>query len=315
MISIVIPTYNYARYIGRTLAHILAQTCRDFEIIVIDDGSTDDTRQVVERFQDARIRYVHQKNQGACVARNRGISEAKGDYLLFHDADDLIEPGHLEEYLQVAIENPGSNVYGPSAKVKLENGQFQVLSMKESCPGNDLLECWLGHWGIPVHCILWPRINVVRVGGWDEALHANQDGDYAMRALIAGIQFVYADKAPPAKYLRHEDEKGQISSTVSEKTALSKIRVLEKIEGLLAEKGALQRKYRQALGEKYYEFARLWLYALPEISDACFRKFRELNGLRKPPGSYTNWMMLLLFGLRRKEQIAERIGGYIPFRF
>ena len=90
---------------------------------------------------------------------------------------------------------------------------------------------------------------------------------------------------------------------------------MEKVEGLLLEKGNLQRKYKHALGEKYYEFARLWLYALPEISDACFCKFRELNRFQKPPGSYANWLMLLLFGLRRKEQIAERIGGYIPFRF
>jgi len=314
-ISVIIPTYNYGSYIGRTLSAILFQTYKNFEILVIDDGSTDNTREIVEGFQDPRIRYLYQNNQGACVARNRGICEAKGDYLLFHDADDLIEPGHLEEYLSVAVEHLGSNVYGPADVVREEDGKFKVLGVKGKCPGDDLLQYWLSHWAIHPNCILWPRTNVERVGAWDEQLHANQDGDYALRALVAGIPFVFAPKAPHAKYLRHEHETGQISSTVSAKTALSKIRVLEKIEGLLAEKGSLKQQYKQALGEKYYEFARLWLYVLPEISDECFRKFRELNGYRKPPGSYANWLLLLLFGLRRKERIAERIGGYIPFRF
>lgn len=314
-VSVIMPTYNYGHYIGRTLSSVLAQTFRDFEIILVDDGSTDNTQEIVQSFSDPRIRYFYQENQGACVARNFGIYKSRGDYFLFHDADDLIETDHLEEYLQVAVENPGSNIYGPAVKVRFENGLLKVLSVKGKCPGNDLLEHWLGHWAIPVHCILWPRINIDKVGAWDEKLYANQDGDYAMRALVAGIQFVFAENAPQASYLRHENESEQISSTINEKTALSKIKVLEKIEGLLTEKGALERKYKNALGEKYYEFSRLWLYAFPEISDACFWRFRELSGFRKPPGSFANWIMLLLFGLRRKEKISEFIGGYIPWRF
>ncbi|MDY0093817.1 MAG: glycosyltransferase family A protein [Candidatus Vecturithrix sp.] len=313
-ISIIIPTYNYGSYISQTLSRIIEQTHENVEIIVVDDGSTDNTRSIVESIGDRRIRYIHQLNRGACAARNRGIEEANGDYLLFHDADDLIEPRHLEKYLMVAIENPGSNVYGSSAKIKLEDAEIKVLSTKGRCPGNDLLEYWLGHWAIPVHCILWPRVNVEKVGKWDEMLHANQDGDFAMRALVAGIPFIFSEDAPPAMYLRHENEAEQISSTINEKTALSKIKVLEKIEQLLIDNCKWHSKYRNIIGYKYYEFARLWLHVLPEISDSCFDKYIKLNGLRKPPGSYANWLMILLFGLRRKEQIAMRIGKYVPWR-
>lgn len=93
MVSVIVPTYNYSRYIGRTLSSVLAQTYKDFEVIIVDDGSTDKTKEVVETFQDARIRYFFQKNQGACVARNRGVREAKGEYFLFEDADDMLEFG------------------------------------------------------------------------------------------------------------------------------------------------------------------------------------------------------------------------------
>ncbi|WP_289020803.1 glycosyltransferase family A protein [Desulfobacter postgatei] len=314
-ISVIVPTYNHARYIGRTLTSILDQTYTDFEIIIIDDGSTDNTKAVVENFKDYRIRYFYQENRGACAARNHGISKARGKYLLFEDADDFLESEHFEKYIKVAIENPGVNTYGPAVKVRFVNGEMNVLALKGKCPGSDLLEHWLCHWAIHPNCILWARENVEKVGKWDETLHANQDGDFAMRALIKGIRFVFVEDAPPAKYLRHENESEQISSTFNNKTISSKIRVLEKIEKRLVETGNMKKKYKTAIGEKYYEFARLWLHSFPDISDACFRKFKKLNGFQKPSGSYVNWIMIMLFGLRRKERIADIIGGYIPWRF
>ncbi|HAR32980.1 MAG TPA: hypothetical protein DCR95_02505 [Desulfobacter sp.] len=306
-ISVIVPTYNYGQYIGKTLESVLNQTYQDFEIVVVDDGSEDDTAFVVRSFDDSKVRYIYQENQGACVARNRGIQEAAGEFLLFEDADDLLEPEHLEEYLKVAQKNPGCNIYGPAEKIRIENGKYQILQSKGKCPEDDLLEQWIGHWSIWSNCILWPRKTIEAIGGWDETLHANQDGDIAMRALIAGIRFVYAENAPRAKYLRHDAESGQISSTLNEKTLDSKIKTLEKVERLLLEKGALTRKYKTALGQKYYWFSRMTLNDYPEFSDRCFSEFRRLCGFRKPQGSYLNWIMTLIFGLRRKERISACI--------
>lgn len=288
MISVIVPTYNYGRYIGRTLSSVLAQTYKNFEVIVVDDGSVDNTKEVMQSLNDSRLRYFYQENQGACVARNRGIREAQGDYFLFEDADDILEPAHLEEYWKVALKNAGANVYGPAVQVRFEDGEFRVISEKGKCPGDDLLEDWLGHWSIVPNCILWPRKNVETVGGWDESLHSNQDGDIACRALIAGIPFVFAENAPPAKHLRHEAEAPQISAILNEKTLASKIKTLEKVERLLSEKGALTRKYKNALGKKYYWFARVILNSYPAVSDACFRKYREFCGFRKPPGTHAS---------------------------
>jgi glycosyltransferase involved in cell wall biosynthesis len=93
--TVVIPTYNRARLLPRSLTSVLRQTLRDFELIVVDDGSTDDTRHVVGAFADARVRYIYQPNQGRSAARNTGIGLARGDWITFLDSDDEALPGWL----------------------------------------------------------------------------------------------------------------------------------------------------------------------------------------------------------------------------
>jgi glycosyltransferase involved in cell wall biosynthesis len=105
--SVVVPTYNYGRFIEQCLQSILCQHGEDYEIILIDDGSTDDTRSVAERFVQqlpaGRLRYLYQENQGPAAARNRGIDEAKGEFVWFLDSDDRLIPGAFA-HMQSAIE-------------------------------------------------------------------------------------------------------------------------------------------------------------------------------------------------------------------
>lgn len=100
MVSIIVPTYNYEKYICDAVDSILNQTFKDFEIIVVDDGSTDDTYKVLEKYDD-RIVYLYQENSGPASARNLGIKKSKGKYICFLDADDMFLPNKLEK--QVAL--------------------------------------------------------------------------------------------------------------------------------------------------------------------------------------------------------------------
>ncbi len=102
MVSILIPTYNCAKYLPNALASVLTQTYGDYEVLVIDDGSTDGTAQVVAKFQDdfgGRLKYIYQENQGLACARNTAIENAKGTYLALLDADDVWLPHRLKETL------------------------------------------------------------------------------------------------------------------------------------------------------------------------------------------------------------------------
>lgn len=112
MISVIIPTYNREKTIERAITSVLKQTYGDLELIVVDDCSTDDTKKVVESIGDDRVRYIRlEKNSGACVARNRGICEARGEYVAFQDSDDEWLPEKLEIQLKALTENNADFVF------------------------------------------------------------------------------------------------------------------------------------------------------------------------------------------------------------
>ena len=106
-VSVVIPTYNRQRLVQDTIDSVLRQTFGDLELIVIDDGSTDDTRRVLQDRYGTRIRYVYQENQGESAARNHGIALAGGEYVAFVDSDDLWHPQKLERQVEVFEADPG----------------------------------------------------------------------------------------------------------------------------------------------------------------------------------------------------------------
>src|SRR6266542_2149387 len=105
-VSIVIVCYNQARYLREAIQSALAQTFADIEVLVVDDGSTDNTRDVALSFP--RVRYIHQGNQGLAAARNTGIRETTGPYLLFLDADDRLYPEAVQSNMECFWEHPES---------------------------------------------------------------------------------------------------------------------------------------------------------------------------------------------------------------
>lgn len=111
MISVIIPLYNKERYIVCTLLSVLNQTFSDFEIVVVDDGSTDNSVAEVGKIKDSRIRLIHQNNAGVSAARNRGIREAKGDLIAFLDADDEWKAEYLATQYSLSQKYPDCNVF------------------------------------------------------------------------------------------------------------------------------------------------------------------------------------------------------------
>ncbi|MDY7116711.1 glycosyltransferase family A protein [Halomonas sp. SSL-5] len=122
MFSVVIPLYNKEAHIAKTLDSVLSQTYSEFEIIVVDDGSTDNGAPIVNSFDDARVKLFHQENAGVSTARNRGICEANFEYIAFLDADDFWDADYLLEMSHLIESSPGCGLYGSAYSVVDKSG-------------------------------------------------------------------------------------------------------------------------------------------------------------------------------------------------
>lgn len=128
MFSVVIPLYNKELSVKNTIDSALNQSFQDFEIVIVNDGSTDNSVKVVEQFKDSRIRLIHQENQGVSAARNRGIKEAKYNWICFLDADDLWKENHLQEFVNMIKLFPDDKVFCTShTKSKLKKKYAPVM--------------------------------------------------------------------------------------------------------------------------------------------------------------------------------------------
>lgn len=183
-ISVVVPTYNRADTIGRAIRSILCQTYTAYEVIVVDDGSTDHTEEVIKQIEDDRIRYVRlEQNQGASHARNVGIRESKYDYIAFLDSDDEWMPDKLElqmEKMMAAEENVGM-VY-----CRMKSGEEARICPSYDWPSDVPLEgnlfpllLWRNIIGTP--SILIKKACVEVVGGFRETLRCIEDWELVLR--------------------------------------------------------------------------------------------------------------------------------------
>ena len=205
-ISVVIPTYNRADKVGKTIDSALTQTFSDLEVIVVDDGSADDTGKILTNVYGSRIRYYFQPNQGASVARNRGIAEARGEWIAFLDSDDLWEKDKLEWQFK-ALERLGPECGACYTDVRFYNHTetrtlFQMAEENyrheaEFGVNADVLKLLVRPGGAGmVVCLssLMARADLVRkTGGFDVKLLYSQDSEFMFRLALL-TRFCYANR-------------------------------------------------------------------------------------------------------------------------
>lgn len=183
-VSVVIPLYNKGPYITRALNSVLAQTFQDFEVIVVDDGSTDDGAEVVSGFRDPRIRLIQQENQGVSAARNRGIEAARAELVAFLDADDEWLPEFLETVLRLRGRFPGAGAYGTAYLLKLKSTTTRVapFSAIPQEPWEGLLPSYfkaaaLGAPPLSASTVAIPRHILKKMGGFNTDAWWGEDTD------------------------------------------------------------------------------------------------------------------------------------------
>lgn len=186
-VSVVITAYNYGRFIARALESVFAQTYRDIEVIVVDDGSTDDTRECVGAF-GSRVAYLYQPNAGMPAAQNTGIAASRGALIAFLDADDVWLPRKLERQLEAMQADPGIGVvYSWWAYV--DEAGTPLPQTKQPTARGDVFEELLRGCFVSFSMSLIRRVCFDHVGGLDPSIGRANDWDLWLRIAAAGYTF------------------------------------------------------------------------------------------------------------------------------
>lgn len=194
IVSIVIPTHNRARTVGAAIRSALDQDIEDIEVLVIDDGSTDDTQSAVEAIDDPRVRYIRQQKAGANRARNRGIDEARGQFVALLDSDDTFLPGHLQESIELIADGPDNTVSYARILVDRGEGRRFLKPPRGLRSGEAVAEYLLCDRGfVQTSTVVLPASLARRVR-YDEALPFGQDIDFAIRLAAAGADLHMRDE-------------------------------------------------------------------------------------------------------------------------
>lgn len=203
-LSIIVPVYNGATYVAAAIDSVLGQAPQRTEVVVVDDGSTDETPLVLRQFA-GRIRVLTQPNAGLANARNAGLRAARGRYVGFLDSDDLYFDGalsalvdYLDKNTQVAVVAGAWDYIDPSGR-RLRG----PASATAALAGESALEALLWTNVFPVHAAVLRRAWALAVGGFDEGLGALEDYDFWLRLALAGARFASLP-TPVARYRQHD---------------------------------------------------------------------------------------------------------------
>lgn len=239
LVSIIMPVYNSARYLSEAIESCLDQTYRKFELIIIDDGSNDDSKEIIEfywrKYPDKIKVHFFQKNQGAAAARNKGIKMARGDYLVFADSDDIQDKERIQQIIESIKRDKVDMVFNNCLMID-ENGQ----SLGKDLGFPEILNNSNGLLLSLQRNYFWTSLATVkndRLVYFDESLMRSEDYDLFLKLLFHGWKFTFI-KEPLVKYRIHSGN----NSSDYEKARKATIKILNKypVENLytkLKEKG------------------------------------------------------------------------------
>lgn len=219
-VSVVIPCYNQAHYLDEALQSIIHQTHKNWECIIVNDGSTDHTESVVKKWElkDVRFKYISKKNGGLSSARNAGLKLASGNYIQFLDADDVLAPTKLEESL-AALKNTPKNAIAVTDFLMLSNKTNQSLPpfcelKQELINPEEILYNWDVKFTIPIHCGLFPATASKNIG-FEESLKGKEDWVFWIKISRLVSKLYFIDK-PLVHYRLNPDSMSRADTQMKE---------------------------------------------------------------------------------------------------
>ncbi|MGN6614043.1 MAG: glycosyltransferase family 2 protein, partial [Candidatus Nitrosocosmicus sp.] len=250
LVSIVIPTYNRSAFLKEAIQSVISQTYRPIECIVVDDGSTDNTKEVVEKIRNTidesfNLLYIFQENSGSQVARNTGTKASSGEYIQYLDSDDLLYPEKLEK--QIYFINDHTEVDGVFGD--WEMGTPGKKEFIEAWDSENMITQLLTERVVHTLAFLFRRRIVTKIGEWDVNIKRNQEVDFQVRGLLEGAKFKH-QKLTCGLWRIHQGER--IANTTGLKDYLN---FYHKWESLLSTNGLFKVKVRNSIAHTLFWLA------------------------------------------------------------
>jgi len=299
-ISVIIPTKNRAHYVSSAVQSVLGQTFGDFEVLIVDGASTDNTREVVSKFHDERIRYIRErKDRGASASRNTGISQSRGKFIAFLDDDDLWVPSKLSKQLNLFDKNPCIGAVSAGAWIINENDEtigFRIPSLRGNIFPKILSKNHVGNCSM----VLVRKECFEKSGLFDENLEASEDYDLWVR-LTKHYEFDYVNE-PLVLYRVHEKR----ISTNPYKALRAKKLLIKKHSKELTKLS----NHRRILGSWQYRLGVLYC----KCGDMGHGKKEFLKAIRNDPFSIRYYARLFasFFGLTLQDALDRLLKSSLP---
>lgn len=306
LVSVLVPAFNAQRWIGECITSVLSQTWPEYELIVVDDGSSDRTYEIARRFQSRCVKVVSQDNRGASAARNKALSLAQGEYIQWLDADDLLAADKISQQLRYEGELRNSSVLLSSCFgsffFRVHKARFRPTRLwNDMSPVEWFITRFSDRvWMNPAVWLVSRRLTD-QIGPWDERLTLNDDGEYFARAVAAceGIRFV-----PEARCYYRQANAGSLSKTYSHEALESLFLSLKLCYGYLLLREDSERTRAAALGH----LQNCLLFFYPEEKEILARAddlARELGGTLAVPRLSRKYLLVRkLFGWNRAKRVA-----------
>jgi glycosyltransferase involved in cell wall biosynthesis len=304
LVSILIPCYNAERWIAQCIDSALAQTWPEKEVIVVDDGSTDGSLEIIARFGN-RIRWETGPNRGGNAARNRLLQLARGEWLQYLDADDYLLPDKVARQMEFAASRPEATIVIGPMTLEYWSGHS---SWRESLPIPEPHDLWvlLARWFLPgTGSGIWAKRTILDVGGWNEHQPCCQEHELYLRMLMAGKHFTLC---PHDGLIYRQWSEATICKRDKSEVHRQRLEIEQRLENFLRERNQLTTVRLYAINQARFETARnIWQYdpvfATKIMATVCRMQPDFIPSGKAAPPRYQS--VYRLFGFRAAEKLAD----------
>ncbi len=297
LVSVCMPAYNAGRFILQSVNSVIDQSYKNWELIIVNDGSTDDTEQLLKTVANSRIRIHMQENKGQCAAANQAFSLSAGTLIKFMDADDLLSANYLEAQVKVLKDAPNAIAYSSWGRFYHDDlssfkpdSAFKTGSMKPL----DWLTASMAAGEVMLQCALWliPRPLLKKSGLWNEQLSLINDFEFIIRVLLTAQELRYA--AGSMLYYR-SGLQNSLSSSVSISAAASAYNSIDWGTRYLLSQSD-DPTIRKIAADCFQRFVYQFYPAHQPLVGQAEARIQELGGsaVSFPAGGYTKWLAGLL---------------------